>query len=588
MPLADRNLDTIFRSEQPDKVKARALAKDLAEAIEHVHSKDLVHGDVKLTNVVRFDSRLCLIDLDAAVKINSLAGAKFSSGVLPPEMIQELDFQDCEMFDRYFEEIKREDADKWAKVDPKQFGDDSKFFAVKTFLTEEKIVWKKQRGETEKLAKTEYHPVDVELLPYTLVKATTAIDIWSFGVVLYSLVTGSSLFAVNRNDDLFDATAMKDLYEWDKTKQMAKLKLINDPLAYKLLVKVLSPEPSDRYDSMKMLLRDDYFDEKNLTEHFVDWQKTMVDAIREQTVELRNTKKEIIAKIKGSTSVTLTAIFEATEVQTPTCFVILPEELSFSLSDTGDRIENMGSKVDYVGDILDKATDCIGSPFTFAASFIKSTFIESTMFLYLVDESTGKRVDGGVYPVKIDVRSAQAEKFLPLMALGMQVLATTNKALGIINMFYPGVPSTLIPKVLLDKVSLFIGESNKSGIINQVVRQGSTGSETVRGNDLREFAAFLREMDPACTFSGLRRICDKSSGEAMWVTEESAKSITHENEAANENDEEVSRLRTEIPNVEEVNRLRIESQQQEISRLTAALLRVENQQQAAESCCAIS
>jgi hypothetical protein len=293
--------------------------------------------------------------------------------------------------------------------------------------------------------------------------------------------------------------------------------------------------------------------------------------------------------------VTLTAIFEATEVQTPTCFVILPEKLS----DTGDRVEDMGSRVGYVGDILDKAKDCIGSPFNFAASFVKSKFIESTMLLYLVDESTGKPVwvDGGVYPVKIDVRSEQAEKFLPLMALGMQILATTNKAVGIISMFYPGVPSTLIPKVLLDKASLFTEESNKSGIINRVVRQESTCSEIVRGNDLREFAAFLREMDPACTFSGLKRICDKLSGEAMWVTNESAKSITHENEAANENDEAVSRLRTEILNFKEYNRLRVENQQQavEISRLTAALraeednrLRVENQQQAAKSCCAIS
>jgi serine/threonine protein kinase len=355
MPLADRNLDTIFRSEQPGKVKVRALAKDLAEAINHVHSKGLIHGDVKLQNVVRFDGRLCLIDLDAAVKINSPAGAKFSSGVLPPEMIKEL--EDCNIFDSYFEKMRQDDAARWAKVNPKEFGDNSKFFAVKTFLTEEKIVWKKQRGETKELAKAEYHPVDAEL-PYDLVKATAAIDIWLFGVVLYSLVTGSSLFSVNRDDDLSDVTAMKDLCEWDETKQMTKLHRINDPLAFKLLVKILSPNPSDRYHSMELLLRADYFDAKNLAEHFVDSQNKMVDAIRKHTVELRNTKKQVIAKISGSASVTLTAIFKATEVQTPTCFVILPKKLSFtrSLSDAGDSTEVMTSKfVNYVGDILDKA-----------------------------------------------------------------------------------------------------------------------------------------------------------------------------------------------------------------------------------------
>jgi hypothetical protein len=369
---------------------------------------------------------------------------------------------------------------------------------------------------------------------------------------------------------------------------------------------------------MELLLRDDYFDAKNLTEHFVDSQNKMVDAIRKHTVELRNTNKQVIAKISGSTSVTLSAIFEATEVQTPTCFVILPKELSFSLSDTGDSTEAMALKSDYIEDIIDKAIDCIYSPFKFAAAFVKSPCIESTMFLYLVDESTGEPVGAQGYPLKINVLSEQAEKFLPLMALGMQILASTNNALGMISMFYPGIPRGLIPKFLLAKANRFLEESNKSGITSQVVRQGSTDSETVRGNDLRAFAAFLKDRDPACTFSGLRRICDKSSGKAMWVTKESATNITDENEVANDNDEEDIIVRAGIPNADEVKRLRIENQEQageiskqageiskqageiskqagEISRLTAALgaekenrSRVENQLQAAEICCAIS
>jgi serine/threonine protein kinase len=584
MPLADRNLDTILRSERPDNAKVRVLAKELAEAIAHVHSKDLIHGDVKLNNVVRFDNRLCLINLDAAVQTDHPAGAKFSSGVLPPEMIQELDLPQCKTFDRYFIEMKQDDADRWAKIDSKKFGNGSKFFVVKTFLTKEEIVWKEQHGETKKVS--EYHPVDIVELPYDLVDATAAIDIWAFGVVLYSLVTRLPLFAVNLDDDLSDATAMKYLCEWNENKQKTKLEKIHDPLAYKLLLKILSPKPSNRFHSMEQLLRDDYFDAKNLAEHFVDYQKKMEDAIKKYTVEIQNTGKETIAKISGSTSVILKAIFEATEVQTPTCFVILPKKLpSIIQSDTsGDMTEEyMRSTIDYVGDVLDKASDCIASPFKFAADFVKGNFIESTMFLYLVDESTGKPVcvDDGVYPVEIGVRSEHAEKFLPLMALGMQILASTNTAVGIITMFYPGVSSGLIPKDLLDKASRFIDESNKNGVIKQVVKQGSANTETVRGIDLREFVAFLKEKDPNCTFSGLTRICDQSSGKAMWVTHESAEKITDENEAAH--DSELNQLRAE-------NSRLIEENQQEGDAKELIQLRAENNRLRDGECafCAIS
>jgi hypothetical protein len=85
---------------------------------------------------------------------------------------------------------------------------------------------------------------------------------------------------------------------------------------------------------------------------------------------------------------------------------------------------------------------------------------------------------------------------------------------------------------------------------------------------------FLKKMDPDCTFSGLRRICDKSSGKAIWVTKESANRITEDNdaEAANGNVEEDRRLRAETHNVEEDDQLR-----KEVSRLT-----VKTEQQAGE------
>ena len=269
MPFADRNLDAIFRSERPDEYQIRVLAKQLAEAIKHVHSKGIIHGDVKLQNVVRFGEGLRLIDLDAAVEIDSFAGAKFSSGVLPPEMITKLTIDDCEHFANCFKEVKNADADWWAKIDPKESGD-AEFFVVKTFLTNAVEYSKKvrERGGNFVMKQCIKHcPVNESELPYSLVKATKAIDIWSFGVILYALDTGAPLFDVDRDDDLKATEAMKELFEWNDYKKAEKLQAVKDPLVGKLLMKILSEDPSKRFQSMEEILADDYFVSANLVEH---------------------------------------------------------------------------------------------------------------------------------------------------------------------------------------------------------------------------------------------------------------------------------------------------------------------------------
>jgi serine/threonine protein kinase len=137
MPCADRNLDTIFRSERPDEFNIRDMAKDIADAIAHVHKNGLIHGDVKLLNAVRVGHRLALIDLDASATIGkeSFAGAKFSSGMLPPEMIAELTFDEN---DKYMAYVQTDvNAAIPEKTTPKGVAGSNTLFAVKTFLTQQ-------------------------------------------------------------------------------------------------------------------------------------------------------------------------------------------------------------------------------------------------------------------------------------------------------------------------------------------------------------------------------------------------------------------------------------------------------------------
>jgi serine/threonine protein kinase len=122
MPLADQNLDNIVRNERPAPHDVRVFAKQLAEAIAHVHSKGITHGDLKLQHVVRFGDRLRLIDFGAAVEFGSYVGSKFSSGVLPPEMIAKLSMIECGCFKNYFKDVRRTDPVGWVKIDPKKSG----------------------------------------------------------------------------------------------------------------------------------------------------------------------------------------------------------------------------------------------------------------------------------------------------------------------------------------------------------------------------------------------------------------------------------------------------------------------------------
>ena len=184
MPAADRNLDTIFRSERPDINVIRSLAQSTAAAVGHLHSKFLIHGDLKLLNVVRIMGRLCLIDLDASASIGNAktkfyAGAKFSSGVAPPELIYELQGKaERDQFEIYFGSVVTDDPELWTKIQPKEKkeGRLSSYYVVKTFRT------------------IADDGIEQPLLPYAPVESSAAFDMWSLGTVLFALLPGSPLF----------------------------------------------------------------------------------------------------------------------------------------------------------------------------------------------------------------------------------------------------------------------------------------------------------------------------------------------------------------------------------------------------------
>ncbi len=349
MPCADRNMDTIFRSERPDLNSVRALAQQVAESISHLHDRGIVHGDLKLLNIVRIGHRLRLIDLDACSKFNKESGktlhkffaaSKFSSAVMPPEFLHPLKNDDeVNLFSDYFASVDA-DAQLWAKVEPRVLkpsgGKKSKKYVVKTFSTQ--LVEVEDDDYTSGFYKIE-QPRDHLKLPYDLVEASPSLDLWSFGIFLFQLLTGASLFKANRDDDLDGPEAMHELAEWDNFKKPEKLKNVADGTARDLLSKLLSVKASERPKSMVEVLEHSFFktdgqggelclavlqklEEGNNSNKaaFALLEATQAELIAGQAhliagqEQLIDMSSKTVAMVKKSTSVMLRAIFEATEV----------------------------------------------------------------------------------------------------------------------------------------------------------------------------------------------------------------------------------------------------------------------------------
>jgi len=88
-----------------------------------------MHGDLKLLNIIRFrlDNRLRLIDLDAAATLlrnsdedESYAGAKLSSGAIPPEMWHCARKDDVQNLEEYWENCDPELRKKMKPLEGKK------------------------------------------------------------------------------------------------------------------------------------------------------------------------------------------------------------------------------------------------------------------------------------------------------------------------------------------------------------------------------------------------------------------------------------------------------------------------------------
>ncbi len=589
MPCGDRSLESIYRLEQPNLNQVRGYCEEIAQSMRIVHDHGVCCGKLTMNAIVRFNGALKLADLSNSVrkhegglavknqrrKAKYYVGSQVASGVMPPEMIHSLDAHDSSSegeynaYMTYFKQIRETNAAAWRKIEP-QFGPESTL-VVKTFLTEPYSYTR--HGKQDSFLAIKGNDQD---LPYSPVLASEAIDLWSFGSLMYALLTGRPLFDLDRSGCFKSFESMKELFTWSDSHKLKRLADIEDSAARDLLETLLSRDPKER-GTFRETLEHVFFKASKAGIASADIAEKLEMLANNQKAQMAALEKidkatvQIDKSIKKSSQSIMKAVFEATEVTTPTCFILRPKEIEGeSEEDLVARTGGFLNKIMTSFDAVNTMAECIKDPSRENVLSVTDIFIghqRETYSLYLIDEYTGETVDP---PYEVQLNGDMIAEYLPVMTNAWRVVSTFNTAAGFAKAFFPLVPIPTIPSQTMDDMNNVIGVLGSDN--NLMVEASESGKETtVRGGKLRNFEKFLieTEKDQNLNFAGLRRVSDKD-GNAIWVTEESFQAMEKGTSEGSEDSEvEITQLKSKIAlKDDEIHRLQKLLKEKELSEET--------------------
>ncbi|RHY30168.1 hypothetical protein DYB32_007384 [Aphanomyces invadans] len=498
MPAADRSLEDIFQKERPSDKLVRSMLFDVTTALRHLHDHGLVHGDVKKLNVLRVHNQLKLIDLDAAVRIGHPVGTKFSSGNLPP----------ADQVAQYWRGV---DADEWRKVKPREN------VVVKSFRPE----FEGQDGA----------------LPYDLVDAAEALDVWALGCMMYQMWSGVELNPTDVNQDVV-SDRMLAAASWTDELLSQRLRAnIADPIALDLVSRLLIVDPNARWN-LDRVLSHAYFSGEVPTSVLVNQIVLLEQSqhdLNQTFVELTATLQEttiaanVRDRVREAQESIVRAVFDVSGVSVPTSFVLLPpvgsDASTKSPADVNSTIAFLGHLFQFGAAIADTSSSSDES----ARAVLANAFAADGLDLYLVDEMTGDVVrddSNGVYPIHVPINSMFIAAALPCVqgALALLqkchgvsfVLSLVDSSLGVaVDKSVPReLESTLqsiLPLLTTPLGPFEVATASSDGTVN------NANKLDVRAHELEQFFA---QHDVDRTFAGLSRKL-LADGRVVWTKEPS-------------------------------------------------------------------
>ncbi|KAF0719424.1 Aste57867_1057 [Aphanomyces stellatus] len=512
MPAADRSLEDIYAKELPKDTKIKDYLFEVAEAISQLHDMGIIHGDIKSTNILRVANRLKLIDLDAAARMGKEPlGSKFSSGVLPPEMFYKLQHDaDVAVYQAYWDD-EAHDTKCWNKLKPKDG------YVVRA-----------------------HHPDHAAALPYSLVQATPAVDMWAFGCLMYRMLCGEELVHTDINHDVV-SNQMKIAASWTDESLAGRIGAnIPDTWAQTLLKKLLVVDPTQRLSAADVVKAfNDGADfaplMTKLEKVHVASQETLQHVMTLTTVVEESGHLQagnhllVMDNVSQLQRVVFDGIVEVHDVVTPTSFVVLP--FKFGPSQSNSSLEILKTFVSQslpvclqLKDVFDQVAsmdslhDIPSAMHAYVGAILQGLKLESA-YLYLIDEGTGKIIvpheADAVYPIEIQSNdTAFWVAGLPWIESGLawleKGLASADVAIDWLQLF------GFVPD--LKKQDDGKGEAIVDDALPTVLVNGKEVPVTrARGRVLRQLKKWLEAKDPGLWFGGLQRVMTKD-GRVVWTT----------------------------------------------------------------------